>query len=156
MSRRYLLGTSAQTPLYPYWVPRARTNEGTAEQSGVYKVVKLVLNKDIDTRKWTCLDNLCQSANTGVRGCLQDRQKIAETLFSRYDSWPWGPVPNGSTSQNQGASVTNEDLITIAKTLNVNKAPGPDAIPIVAVVAAIATRLTQLYLDRGEFLGRGK
>lgn len=114
-------------------------------------------------------------------------QRIIEGLFPRHEPRPWPPAsellrgrrfsipanssPASSYNVQVGddgvevgdeAMVTNEELFVIAKSLKVNKAPGPDGIPNQAIKAAIleAPELfrsaMQACLDGGVFPDRWK
>lgn len=160
---------------------RARTDEDRAQRNEVYKAAKLALNKEIKTRKKSCFDNLCQAANATpwgdayrvvmakTRGSTapperspEMLQRIVETLFPHHGTHRWSPAPYDQVGQDQVPPVTNEELIEIAKSLKVNKAPGPDGIPVMAIKAAIEARpdmfrmAMQRCLDRGEFPERWK
>lgn len=160
---------------------RARTDEGRAERGEVYRAAKLALSKEIKARKRACFENLCQAANTTPWGdayrvvmaktkgasAPPERspvmlQRIVETLFPRHDTRPWAAIPPGRIDQGEVAPVTNDELIVIAKSLKLNKAPGPDGIPTVAIKSAIEAcpdmfrMAMQMCLDRGEFPERWK
>lgn len=115
--------------------------------------------------------------------------RIIEGLFPRHEPRPWPPAaesliveqsgipaqdmdrsvnsPNtlmGSGGAGAGVEVrvTNEELVEIAKSLKVGKAPGPDGIPNLAIKAAIMEApelfrgVMQKCLDDGLFPDRWK
>lgn len=117
-------------------------------------------------------------------------ERIVEGLFPHHDPRPWpqaaepahvqrssvpGPerwsanspntqmyVGGSSMEGNMETVVTNEELIVIAKSLKVGKAPGPDGIPNLAIKAAILEspdtfrQVMQSCLDAGVFPDRWK
>ncbi|XP_065090779.1 uncharacterized protein LOC135711747 [Ochlerotatus camptorhynchus] len=131
---------------------RARTAKTREER----RAAKAALNKEIARRKRACYDSLCQSANMNAWGdaykvvmaktsgvaAPPERSpamlaSIVEFLFPRrdVDSWPRGI---SVAEQKEVSRVTNSELIGIAKSLVVDKAPGQDGIPVVALRAAVA------------------
>lgn len=160
---------------------RARTDESRAEREAAYRAAKLSLNKEIKARKRACFNDLCQTANTTPWGdayrvvmcktkgtsAPPERspamlQRIVETLFPHHEVRPWAPTPQDHPGPSEVPPVTNEELAAIAKSLKLNKAPGPDGIPTVAIKAAIEASpdmirsAMQRCLDRGEFPERWK
>lgn len=141
----------------------------------------MALNKEIKARKRACFNDLCQTANTTPWGdayrvvmcktkgtsAPPERspamlQRIVETLFPHHEVRPWAPTPQDHPGPSEVPPVTNEELAAIAKSLKLNKAPGPDGIPTVAIKTAIEASpdmirsAMQRCLDRGEFPERWK
>lgn len=85
-------------------------------------------------------------------------QKIVETLFPRHDTRSWAPVPYGQTGRPR--PVTNDELIAIAKSLSLNKFPGLDGIPTVAIKTIIEASpdifRMAMQMCRGEFKEKWK
>jgi len=63
---------------------------------------------------------------------------IVEGLFPQHEAATWPSSPYGEVDESEEeAQVTNEELIEMAKAMKVEKAPGPDGIPNLALKTAI-------------------
>ncbi|XP_062713362.1 uncharacterized protein LOC134290278 [Aedes albopictus] len=136
---------------------RAR-NDGDREQRRLpYRAARAALNKAIKLSKKACLDNLCHKANMNPWGsaykvamskikgpavppdrCPEKMKVIIEALFPIHEPTIWPPTPYvNKDTHDEEIRVTNEELIAVAKVLPIERAPGPDGIPNVALKAAI-------------------
>lgn len=136
---------------------RAR-NDGDREQRRLpYRAARAALNKAIKLSKKACLDNLCHKANLNPWGsaykvamskikgpavppdrCPEKMKVIIEALFPIHEPTIWPPTPYvNQDTHDEEIRVTNEELIAVAKVLPIERAPGPDGIPNVALKAAI-------------------
>ena len=135
---------------------RARSTEDRADRRVAFMAAKNALKREIKVSKRASFEGLCQLANANpwgdayrvvmakTRGVMAPSERspallarIVEGLFPRHEPSPWPPFA-GSPGTLAGNEVTNAELIAIARSLKVGKAPGPDGIPNMAIKAAIA------------------
>ena len=160
---------------------RSRSDEERQERRTAFAAARVALKREIAASKRACFDRLCANANTNpwgdayrvvmakTRGATAPAEqspemleRIIDGLFPRHESRPWpsaAELPRGDESDSR---VSNEEIVRIAKSLKVNKAPGPDGIPNIAVKAAILeapeifVSVMQKCIDDGYFPDRWK
>lgn len=156
---------------------RARTEQEREERRAVFTAAKVALKSEIRASKKACFEGLCQSANANpwgdayrivmakTRGATAPTEQspqmlegIIEGLFPRHNPSPWPPfVGQPGIGAGDEDRVTDEELVGIAKSLSMGKAPGPDGVPNLALKVAILEApgmfrsAMQICLDEGVF-----
>ena len=135
---------------------RAREETARAERHSVLREAKAELRRAIKRSRRDCFRDLCRNANTNPWGDAyrivmaktkgpavpidrspETMKKIVNGLFPRHSVDGWPPTPYVVDVPAGESTITNDELITIAKSLKLNKAPGPDGIPSLALRIAI-------------------
>ncbi|XP_055584801.1 uncharacterized protein LOC129737665 [Uranotaenia lowii] len=134
---------------------RARSPSARAERRVPYAIARSALCRAIKASKKARFRQLCEDANDNPWGdasrivmaktrsggapqesCPIKLREIVNELFPQHEAVTWPRVPfDWDTSVEEQISL--EELRDIAKSLQLNKAPGPDGIPNVAVKAAL-------------------
>lgn len=139
----------------------------------------------VNTNPWGDAYRIVMSKTKGVMAPAEQSpamlERIIEGLFPRHEPRPWPPAAESLGMQMHGSAnspetqrgsggvgageevrITNDELVEIAKSLKVGKAPGPDGIPNLAIRAAIIEApeifraVMQRCLDEGHFPDRWK
>lgn len=160
---------------------RARNDMEREERRAVYRTARADLKKAIKLSRSNCFKELCQDADINpwgdayrvamkkikgskspVERCPEKLKVVVEELFPRHEPTNWPPTPYADEEDGVESQITNEELVAVAKGLKLNKAPGPDGIPNVALKAAILAfpdlfRVAlQKCMDEGRFPDRWK
>lgn len=161
---------------------RARTDVTREDCRVRLRAAKTELGREIKRSKKACFQKLCQEANTTpwgnaykivmvkTKGTIRPidhseefMSRIVRGLFPTHEptAWPMAPYGDEDVSTDERI-VTNDELMTAAKRLKLNKAPGPDGISNLVVKTAILEnpdmfrRTLQKCFDDGTFPDRWK
>lgn len=161
---------------------RAHTDEEREARRPAFRAARAALKRGIKLSKAACMQELCRNANANpwgdayrvamarIRGpatplerCPERLKTIIEGLFPQHEPTDWPPTPYEDVATNMEENrITNQELITIAKSLKPNKAPGLDGITNLVLKTAVQRhpdmfRTTlQKCLDEGNFPDRWK
>jgi Reverse transcriptase (RNA-dependent DNA polymerase)/Endonuclease-reverse transcriptase len=156
---------------------RARTDSERAILKVKHKEAKAELRHSIAASKKHCFQRLCEEVNKDPWGdayrmvmaklkgprtiremCPVRLKAIVEGLFPTHNPFEW---PAFTQNRERQAVDDNElsvdELLEATKSLKLNKAPGPDGIPNVAVMVAVKARpkvfldVMQKCLDEGRY-----
>uniref|UniRef100_A0A2M4BC28 Putative waldo-6 aae n=1 Tax=Anopheles marajoara TaxID=58244 RepID=A0A2M4BC28_9DIPT len=164
-------------------VQRAKTEEDREGKRVVFRVARSAFRREIQRSKSVCFRELCAAANDNPWGdayrivtakvsgptaakvqCAEKLEVIVGKLFPTHEPTAWPPTPYADDHESIAAEITisNGELVEIAKKLPANKAPGPDGIPNVAVKTAVKEApdmfrvVLQKLLNEGHFPSRWK
>ncbi|XP_062713157.1 uncharacterized protein LOC134290133 [Aedes albopictus] len=131
---------------------RAHTDEEREERRPLFRAARAALKKGIKLSKAACMQELCQKLKAVVDG-----------LFPQHEPTVWPPTPYEEVAADMEESrISNQELITVAKSLKPKKAPGLDGISNLVLKTAIQQnpdmfRTTlQKCIDDGNFPDRWK
>lgn len=162
---------------------RARSTAIREERRSEYRVAKAALKYAIKQSKTTSFKALCREVDanpwgdayrvvmaktrgpaTPAEGCPDKLKIIIGGLFPVHEPTSWPSTPYGAVEEENTDErrISNRELVAIAKSLAMKKAPGPDGIPNAALKEAIQAfpdmfRITmQKCLDEGHFPDKWK
>lgn len=161
---------------------RAHTDEEREERRPLFRAARAALKKGIKLSKAACMQELCRNADANPWGdayrvamsrikgpatpperCPEKLKAIVDGLFPQHEPTVWPPTPYEEVAADMEESrISNQELITVAKSLKPKKAPGLDGISNLVLKTAIQQnpdmfRTTlQKCIDDGNFPDRWK
>lgn len=162
---------------------RARTDVDRVERQTVYKAARAELKHAITTSKRQCFNALLEEVNRNPWGdayrmvmvklkgpmtpremCPVKLKAIVEGLFPEHNPtrWPEATQNREDEESNDDSEVSKDELLKAAKSLKLNKAPGPDGIPNAALKVAVKAhpevfmKTMQKCLEECQFPDRWK
>ena len=134
------------------YMQRSRSEVDRDQRGLAYREARAALKREIQRRKLECFTKLCNEADNNpwgeayrivlkkFKGAPQERcptvlRKIVDGLFPQHEPVDW---PSSQQAEDRVVPrVTVEELREATTRMKVDKAPGPDGIPNVALRAAI-------------------
>lgn len=159
---------------------QAQRTKGESERETrrvIHKAAKAELRQAITASKKRCFRQLCEDADKDPWGdayrmvmvklkgpstpremCPVKLKAIVQELFPDHNpvTWP-NATQNGEVQSEDDNDLSMEELLEAARSLKLNKAPGPDGIPNAAVKVAVETNpkvfleTMNRCLDSGQF-----
>lgn len=141
---------------------RAQRARGESEREArrvIHKEAKAVLRHAVTASKKHCFQKLCEEADRDPWGdayrmvmvklkgpstpremCPVKLKSIVQELFPDHIPFTWPEMTqNGEAQSEDDNDLSMEELLEAARSLKLNKAPGPDGIPNAAVKVAVET-----------------